>query len=88
MIGYYKIFEDGNKTMSCRCDDKNRQKKYEKTWKNIGSIINKKFTKGSTYELSDNTYTKSKIRTFGDMIKTYFPNKKIPKEKTSYNVCL
>ena len=75
--------------MSFRCDDKKLLKKYEKIWGKIGSIINKKITKGPTYELNNNnTYIKSKIREFGGMIKTDFHDKKCRKKKLHITICL
>ena len=54
MIGYYNIYDNGNKTMNFICDDKNLLEKYKKIWGKISSIKSKKLTKEPTYKSSNN----------------------------------
>ena len=91
MISYYNIYKDGNKTMNFECDDNKLLKEYEKIWEKISSIINKVFCNEFTYnDGNNNRYIKTKIREFGDIIRTHFYNNKapkVPKVKTLYK-CL
>ena len=85
MTGYYNIYNDGNKAMNFRCDDKNVLKKYEKLFKDISRKMNKEFTIGAIYKNSNNiTKIKSKVREYKDEIRTEFHNNKLPKVKTQY----
>ena len=79
------------RTMNFRCDDNKLLKKHEKLWERITSITNKVFCNKFAYNDDNNSrYIKTKIREFGDIIRTHFYNNKVPKVpkvKTSYK-CL
>ena len=77
MIGYVKCF-DSNKTMSFKFSDKRPLKEYTKIWGRGSSLIDKKL---DSYGDTDK-YIKTKIKSCGDKINTYFQGKKVPKENS------
>ena len=85
MIGFVKQF-DSNKTMSFKVSDNKLLKKYNKIWKKISNLMNKKFDSQPVY-CDNDKYIKTKIKFYGDKINTNFQGKKIPKENASYK-CL
>ena len=81
MIGYYNIYDNGNKKMNFICDDKNLLEKYKKIWEKTSSIKSKKLTKEPTYKSSNNAYIRLKIKEYVDWL-TNFYNEKSSKENT------
>ena len=69
--------------MSLMVKDKQLFKNYNKLWKKIESLMQKKFDSKLFYGNDDNKYIKTKIKTFKDSI-TNFHNKKVPEEKITY----
>ena len=82
MTGYVKYF-DSNKTMSFKVSDNKLLKKYKKTWKKVGNILNIEFDNELVYRDVDK-YIKTKIKMYGDRVNTNFQGKKVPKENASY----
>ena len=81
MIGY-----ESNKTMSFKVNDKELSKKYTKIWNKISSLMNIEFDSQPIYGDNDK-YIKTKIKSYGDKVKTNFQGKKIPIKNVSYK-CL
>ena len=86
MIGYYNIYDNGNKKMNFICDDKNLSENIKKKWEKISSIKSKKLIKEPTYKSSNNAYIRLNIKVYVDWL-TNFYNEKSPKENTRYK-CL
>ena len=61
-------------------------KKYTKIWEKVSSLMNIVFDSESIYGDYDK-YVKTKIKSYGDKVKTNFQGDKIPKENASYK-CL
>ena len=80
MTGYAKKF-DGNATMSFRVNNKQLLKNYNKIWEKAEKLLNIDFESKPVYD--DDKYIKTKIKIYAGSIVTNFPNKKIPKEKSS-----
>ena len=81
MIGYIKLFDSGNKTMSFKASDDKLLKKYNKIWEKVSSLMNIKFDSELVYAKK---YIKSKIKSYEGRTNTNFQSKRIPKENASY----
>ena len=84
MSGYTKYFENGGKNMSFKIKDEDAHLKYSEIWNEIKIILNVKLHSQSIY---DETYIKTKVKTFNSMINTLFSGDEMPKEKIHY-VCI
>ena len=80
MSGWIKYFENGGKNMSFKIEDV----KYNSIWNKIKELLGVKFYSEPIY---DDSYIKSKVKTFSDIIKTLFDGDGIPREKIEY-VCI
>ena len=93
MICYCNIYDDGKKGLNFRCNDDKEFKKYIEIWKKIGSSVNRKeFNNDLIYKSknNNNTYKKTKIKEFGDVMKNFcYYNKvlRVPEEGAPYK-CL
>ena len=81
MSGWIKYFEISGKNMSCKIEDDEVYIKYNSIWNKIKELLGVKFYSEPTY---DNSYIKSKVKTFSDVIKTLFEEDEIPKERVEY----
>ena len=82
MSGWIKYFENGGKNMSFKIEDDEVYIKYNSIWNKIKELLGGvKFHSDPIY---DDSYIKSKVKTFSDMNKTLFDGDKIPKEKIEH----
>ena len=81
IIDYVKNF-DSSKTMFFKVSDNKLLRKYNKIWEKISNLMNIEFDSEPVYG-DDNIYIKTKIKMYED--RTNFQDKKVPKEKVSYN---
>ena len=66
MSRYIKYFENGGKNMSFKIDD---DSVYNQIWNKIKELLVVKFYSEPIY---DDSYIKTKVNTFSDVIKTLF----------------
>ena len=82
MSGWVKYFENGGKNMSFKAEDDSVYLKYNEIWNKIKELLGGvKFHSDSIY---DDSYIKTKVKTFSEMIKTLFDGNEIPKERIEY----
>ena len=84
MSGYIKYFENGRKNMSFKIEEDQVYIKYSSIWNKIKELLDIKFHSEPIY---DDSYIKTKLKSFSDIIKTLFSGDKIPKERVEY-VCI
>ena len=90
MSGWIKYFEDGGKNMSFKIEDDEVHIKYNSIWNKIKEFLGGlKFYSDPNY---DDSYIKTKVKTFSDMINRLFDGgdknpDEIPKERVEY-VCI
>ena len=84
MSGYIKYFSNGGKNMSFKIKDESVYLKYTEIWNKIKDILNVKLYSQPIY---GNKSTKTKVKTFNNMINTLFSGNDIPKERIHY-VCI
>ena len=82
MSGYLKYFENGGRNMSFKIDDESVYIKYNGIWNNVKELLGVKLYSEPIY---DNSYIKTKVKTFSDIIKTLFSADEIPKEEIEYS---
>ena len=70
--------------MSFKIEEDQVYIKYNSIWNKITELLDIKFHSEPTY---DNSYIKTKVKTFSDIIKTLFSGDEIPKERVEY-VCI
>ena len=87
MSGWIKYFKNGGKNISFKIEDDEVYVKYNSIWNKIKELLGGiKFYSDPIY---DNSYIKTKVKTFSDMIKTLFSGgdknpDEIPKERVEY----
>ena len=82
MSGWIKYFENGGKNMSFKIEDDEVYIKYNSIWNKIIELIGGlKFYSEAIY---DDSYIKTKVKIFSDVIKTLFDGDKISKERVEY----
>ena len=79
MTGHARKFDE-NATMSFIVKDKKHLKSYTEIWETIEGLMKINFESKPVYG-DDDTYIKTKIKTYAGSIITNFHNKKMPKEK-------
>ena len=84
MSGYIKYFENGGKNMSFKTEDESVYVKYNQVWNRIKELLGVRF---HTEPIYDDSYVKTKVKTFGEIVKTLFSGDEIPKERVEYS-CL
>ena len=85
MSGWIKYFENGGKNISFKTEDDGVYVKYDSIWNKIKELLGSvKFHSNPNY---DDSYIKTKVKTFSSMIKTLFDGNEIPKERIEY-VCI
>ena len=68
MSGWIKYLESGGKNMSFKIEDGSVYLKYNETWNKIKKLLGG--VKFHSEHIHDDTYIKTKVKTFSDMIKT------------------
>ena len=81
MSEYVKYFENGGKNMLFKVEDDNVYIRYNQIWNKIKELLDVKFYNEPIY---DDSYIKTKVKAFSDMIKTLFSGDEIPKERVVY----
>ena len=81
MSGYIKYFDGGGKNMSFKIDDNSFYFKYNQIWNKIIESLGVKFYSEPIY---DDSYIKTKVKTFSNIIKTLFNGDEIPKKRIEY----
>ena len=81
MKGFIKCFENDGKNLSFKIDHESVYVKYNQIWNKIKELLGGKFY---TEPIYDDSYVKTKVKIFSDVIKTLFNGDKIPKEKNKY----
>ena len=76
--GSIKCFENGGKNMSFEIEDDSVYLKYNEIWNKIRELLNG--VKLSGDPIYDGSYIKTKVKTFSEVIKTFFDGGEIPKE--------
>ena len=85
MSGWIKYFENGGKNVSFKIEVDSVYLKYNEIWKKIKKLLGGiKFHSEPIY---DDSYIKTKVKTFSDTIKTLFDGNEIPKERVEH-VCI
>ena len=84
MSAYIKYFENGRKNMSFKIYNESMYVKYNQIWNRMKDLLG---VKSHTERIYDDSYIKTKVKTFSDIIKTLFSGDKIPKERVEYS-CL
>ena len=82
MSGWIKYFENGGKNMSFKIEDDEVYIKYSQIWNKIKELLGG--VKFHSEPIHDDTYRKTKVKTFNDIIKTLFEGDKIPEERIEY----
>ena len=77
MSGYIKYFENGDINMSFKMEDESVHIKYNQIWNKSKELLGVKF---HTEPIYDDSYVKTKMKTFSDIVKTLFSGDEIPKE--------
>ena len=79
MSGWIKYFENGGKDMSFKIEDDEVYIKCNSIWNKFKELLGGlKFYSEPIY---DDSYIKTKVKTFSDMIKILFDGNEIPKER-------
>ena len=69
MSGYIKYFDNGGKSMSFKIEDESVDLKYSEIWNKIKRLLG---TRCHSQPIYDNKYIKTKVKTFGGVISTFF----------------
>ena len=83
MSEYIKYFKSGGK-MSFKIEEDQVYIKYNSIWNKIKELLDIKFHSELIY---DDSYIKTKVKTFSDIIKTLLSGDEIPKERVEH-VCI
>ena len=84
MSGYIKYFENDGKNLSFNIEDESVYVKYNQIWNKIKELVGVKLYTELIY---DDSYIKTKVKTFSNIVKTLFSGDEIPKERVEYS-CL
>ena len=84
MTGYIKYFENGVTNLSFKIDDHSAYIKYNQIWNKIKELLGVKLYSEPIY---DDSYIKTKVKTFSGIIKTLFSGDEIPKERLECFYC-
>ena len=82
MSGWIKYFENGAKNMSFKIEDDEVYIKYNSIWNKIKELLSG--IKLYSNPIYDDSYIKTKVKTFSERIKTLFHGDKIPEERIEY----
>ena len=81
MSVYIKYSKIGGKNMSLKIEDEDVYLKYNEIWNKIKSILH---LKSHSQSIFDDTYLKTKVKTFNNTINTLFSGDEIHKERIHY----
>ena len=81
MSDYIKYFKNGGKNMSFKIDDDSVYIKYSGIWNKIKELLGVKLYSEPIY---DDSYVKTKVKSFSNIIKALFSGDEIPKERVEY----
>ena len=70
--------------MSFKTEDESVYVKYNQVWNRIKELLGVRFL---TEPIYDESYVKTKVKTFSEIVKTLFSGDEIPKERVEYS-CL
>ena len=83
MSGYIKYFDGGGKNRSFKINDYSVYIKYNHIWNKIKELLGgAKFYSEPIY---DDSYIKTKVKTYSNIIKTLFSEDEIPRERVEYD---
>ena len=85
MSGWIKHFENGGKNMPFKIEDDSVYLKYNEIWNKIKELLGG--VKFHSEPIYNDSYIKTKVKTFSEMIKTLFDGNDILKERIEY-VCI
>ena len=85
MSGWIMYFENVGKNMSFNIEDDEVYLKYNEIWNKVKKLLGD--IKLSSEPIHDDQYIKSKVKTFGEVVKTLFDGNEISKERVKY-VCI
>ena len=87
MSGYIKYFINRGKNMSFKIEDDSVYIKHNQTWNKIKEFLSVKFY---TEPIYDDSYIKTKVKNFSNIVKTLFSGDEIPNERVEYSciVCI
>ena len=80
--GWIKYFENGGKNMSFKIEDDSVYLKYNEIWNKIKELLGG--IKLYSEAIYDDSYIKTKVKIYGEMIKILFDGDKIPEERIEY----
>ena len=83
MSDFIKYFDDGNKDMLFKIENKDIYSNYSDIWNKIKKLLNVTF---NSLPIRNEEYIKTKVKVFNSVNNTSFTNNEIPKEKKS--LCL
>ena len=83
MTGYVRKFED-NTEISFKISNKQLLKKYNQIWKRVEKLLKIQFGSKPVYG-NDDKYIKPRIKIYGATVNTNVQDKKMSKEKASWN---
>ena len=88
MSGWIKYFENGGKNMSFKIEDDSVYLKYKEIWHKIKELLGG--FKFHSEPIDDDSYIKTKVKTFSEIMKTLFDGNEIPKERIEcvYIACI
>ena len=82
LTGWIKYFENGGKNMSFKIEDDSIYLKCNEIWNEIKELLGG--VKCHSEPIYDDSYIKTKVKAFSDMIKTLFDGNEIPKERIEH----
>ena len=82
MSGYIKYFDNGGKNKSFKIEDDEVYVKYNQIWNKIKELLGVKFY---TEPIYDDSFIKTEVKTFSNIIKTLFSVDELPKERMEYS---
>ena len=85
MSGWIKCFENGGKNMSFKIENEMVYVKYNNIWNKIKDLLSG--IRLQSEPIYDDSYIKTKVKTFSEVIKTMFDGDNIPEERVEYT-CL
>ena len=85
MSGWIKYFENGGKSMSFKIEDDSVYLTSNEIWNKIKELLGG--VKFHSEPIYDDSYIKTKVKTFSEMIKTLFDGNEIPNERVE-RVCI
>ena len=82
ITGWIKCFENGGKNMSFKIEDEMVYVKYNNFWNKIKDLLSG--IRLLSKLIYDDSYIKTKVKTFSEVIQKMFDEDKIPEERVEY----